>query len=138
MTIEETKTWLRSYRYLLKESERIGEELEYWRSKSERMTREMSGQPSGSGSCDKVSASVEKILEIEEKLSQKHADLVEQKTQIEAAIDSLPDDTCRLILKLKYINGNTWEQIAVKLDCTYRWVLYLHGRALQSFVKSSL
>lgn len=138
MTIEETKARLRSYRYLLKESERIEEELEYWRSKSERMTREMCGQPSGSGSGDKVSASVEKILELEEKLSQKHADLMERKAQIEAAIDSLSNETYRLILKLKYINGNTWEQIAVKLDCTYRWVLYLHGRALQSFIKSSL
>ena len=132
MTIEETKAWLRSYRYLLKESERIEEELEYWRSKSERMTREMCVQPSGSGSGDKVSDSVEKILEMEEKLSQKQADLIKRKIQIETAIDSLSNDTYQLILKLKYINGNTWETIAVKLNYNYRWTLYLHGRALQA------
>ena len=132
MTVEETKTWLKSYRYLLKESERIDEELEYWRSRSEKMTREMTGQPSGPGGGDQVSHSVEKIVELEEKLEQKHRDLMERKTAIEKAIDSLPNETYRLLLKRKYINGNTWEQIAVKMNYNYRWTLYLHGRALQA------
>lgn len=132
MTVEETKTWLKSYQYLLKEAERIEEELEYWRSKAEKMTREMSGQPSGSGGGDQVSSSVEKIMELEEELEDKHKDLLERKEAIETAIDALPNETYRLLLKLKYINGNKWETIAVKMNYNYRWTLYLHGRALQA------
>ena len=138
MTTEQAKIWLKSYRFLLKEAERIEEELQYWQSKSQKITRELSAQSFGGANQNQVLNSVEKIIELEETLKQKHTDLIKRKTEIEKTIDALQNETYRLILKLKYINGNNWEQIAVKLDCTYRWVLYLHGQALQSFIRSSL
>ena len=132
MTTEEVKTWLRSYRYLKSEAERLEEELAEWRSKAEKMTRELSGMPSGSGGWDKVPACVEKIWELERKLEEQLKEVIGRRNEIEKAITSVPNETFQLLLRLKYIDGDTWEKIAVKMNYNYRWVLYLHGRALQA------
>ncbi len=131
MTIEETKAWLRSYRVLVRESERIEEELAYWRSRAEKMTREMTSQPSGSGSRNSVAVAIEKIMELEERLKATHGNLLEQKSAIETVIDSLSNETYRLLLKLKYINGNTWGQIAVKSYLSERHAKRLCGKAIK-------
>lgn len=131
MTIEETKAWMHSYRFFVRESERIEEDLEYWRSRAEKMTREMTSQPSGSGGEKSMETAIEKIMELEDKLSEQHRLILEQKTAIEAAIDSLSDETCRLLLKLKYINGNTWGQVSAKLYLSERHAKRLCRKALK-------
>lgn len=137
MTTEEVKTWLRSYRYLKSEAERLEEELAEWRSKAEKMTRELSGMPSGSGGGDKVPACVEKIWELERKLSAKLSDAVEQRQAIERAIESLPDKKKQL-MRYRYIDGMKWEKVAVEMNMEYRWVLRIHGRALQEICKLTM
>lgn len=137
MTTEEVKTWLRSYRYLKSEVERLEEELAEWRSKAEKMTRELSGMPSGSGGGDKVPACVEKIWELERKLSAKLSDMVEQRQAIERAIEALPDNQKQL-MHYRYIDGMKWEKVAVEMNMEYRWVLRIHGRALQEICKLTM
>ena len=137
MTTEEVKTWLRSYRYLKSEVERLEEELAEWRSKAEKMTRELSGMPSGSGGGDKVPACGEKIWELERKLSAKLSDMVEQRQAIERAIEALPDKQKQL-MHYRYIDGMKWEKVAVEMNMEYRWVLRIHGRALQEICKLTM
>lgn len=137
MTTEEVKTWLRSYRYLKNEAERLEEELAEWRSKAEKMTRELSGMPSGSGGGDKVPACVEKIWELERKLSAKLSDMVEQRQAIERAIEALTDKQKQL-MHYRYIDGMKWEKVAVEMNMEYRWVLRIHGRALQEICKLTM
>lgn len=137
MTTEEVKTWLRSYRYLKSEVERLEEELAEWRSKAEKMTRELSGMPSGSGGGDKVPACVEKIWELERKLSAKLSDMVEQRQAIERAIEALTDKQKQL-MHYRYIDGMKWEKVAVEMNMEYRWVLRIHGRALQEICKLTM
>lgn len=137
MTTEEVKTWLRSYRYLKSEVERLEEELAEWRSKAEKMTRELSGMPSGSGGGDKVPACVEKIWELERELSAKLAGMVEQRKEIERAIEALPDKQKQL-MRYRYIDGMKWEKVAVEMNMEYRWVLRIHGRALQEICKLTM
>jgi len=36
-------------------------------------------------------------------------------------------------LTYRYINGKTWEEIAVEMHYTYKWVHVLHGQALAEF-----
>ena len=137
MTTEEVKTWLRSYRYLKSEVERLEEELAEWRSKAEKMTRELSGMPSGSGGGDKVPACVEKIWELERELNTKLSDMVEQRQAIERAIEALPDKQKQL-MHYRYIDGMKWEKVAVEMNLEYRWVLRIHGRALQEICKLTM
>lgn len=135
MTTEEVKTWLRSYRYLKSEAERLEEELAYWRSKAEKMTRELSGMPSGSGGGDKVPACVEKIWELERELNAKLSGMVEQRKEIERAIEALPDKQKQL-LRYRYIDGMKWESIAGKIGNDSRHIRRLHGWALKSLKMS--
>ena len=136
MANEETKAWLRSYRYLQKEAERVEDELAFWRSKAEKMTRQMSGMPGSSGEGDRVSAAVEKIVELEEKLEKAHAEVLERREAIESAIDTLPNETYRLLLKLKYINNDTWEVIAEKMNKSSRHTRRIHNFALKELEMS--
>ncbi len=48
-------------------------------------------------------------------------------------IDRVPDGRYRAILLGRYLYGQSWEQVAVSMGYTYRNVLGLHGKALQSF-----
>ncbi len=55
------------------------------------------------------------------------------KQKITREIDSISNDEYRLLLTLRYLNYDTWEQIAVKMGYTYQWVHVLHSRALIYF-----
>ena len=43
----------------------------------------------------------------------------------------------REILIRRYISGQKWERIAVEIHLEYRWVLRLHGKALQKLTPES-
>ena len=47
----------------------------------------------------------------------------------------ISDNTEKLILKYRYIEFLTWEEIAVKLGFTFQWVHVLHKKALNNFEK---
>ena len=130
MTTDEVKAWLRSYRWLQAEIDRTEEEIEQWRARAERLTQSFSGMPPGSGSSDQIPNAVEKIAELEEQLQHKVTELVQTRKDIEAAIEQLPDKQQR-ILRYRYIDQLTWEMVAVKVHYDYRWVIRIHGHALQ-------
>lgn len=52
---------------------------------------------------------------------------------IQNHINSLPDNELKVLLTYKYVNFDTWEQIAEKMECSLRWVYELHQRALSAF-----
>ena len=85
-----------------------------------------------SGEQDKVAAIVAKIVDIEREVDRDIDGLREIKRQVERAIAMVPDVKQRKVLARRYINGQTWERIAVDLDLSYQWVCELHGRALQN------
>lgn len=55
---------------------------------------------------------------------------VGMRQDIEVAIGSVEDRTLQTLLRYRYINGMTWERIAVEMNYAYRWILKLHGNAL--------
>lgn len=55
------------------------------------------------------------------------------KIQIRKSINQLENHNERMILKMKYINGNTLEQVADKLNKDIRTVKRWHNSALQHF-----
>lgn len=57
--------------------------------------------------------------------------LSELRGEISCTVDSVQDAKLRAVLYRRYIAGQTWEQAAVEMHLHYRWVLRLHGRALQ-------
>lgn len=84
-----------------------------------------------SGEQDKIAAIVGKIVDMETEVNTDIDRLQEVKRQVEEVIASVPEVKQQQVLTLRYINGETWERIAVDLGRSYQWVCELHGRALQ-------
>lgn len=51
--------------------------------------------------------------------------------QIEAVIDRVDDQTCRDVLRYRYLNGWSWNRIASRMQFSYDYARHLHGRALR-------
>lgn len=51
--------------------------------------------------------------------------------EVIGAIDRVPEPY-RTLLYERYVNGKTWEQVAVDMHYSYRGVTKMHGRALQT------
>ena len=77
---------------------------------------------------------IEKIWEREQSLNEKIDRLVDLKTEINAAIDKLEDVEERLLLKYRYLKNESWEDIAMDLNASYRTVHRIHASALRNFV----
>ena len=77
---------------------------------------------------------IEKIWEREQSLNEKIYMLVDLKTEINAAIDKLEDVEERLLLKYRYLKNESWEDIALDLNVSYRTVHRIHATALRNFV----
>ena len=77
---------------------------------------------------------IEKIWEREQSLNEKIDKLVDLKTEIDAAIDKLEDVEERLLLKYRYLKNESWEDIALDLNVSYRTVHRIHATALRNFV----
>ena len=59
--------------------------------------------------------------------------LVDLKREMATLIERVNDPSQRLLLEMRYLCGNTWEDIAQKMGYDLRWVYRLHGKALQEF-----
>lgn len=81
---------------------------------------------------NRLESSVSKIVDIEREIGASLDKLERTRLQVESVINSVPNVNQRNVLRLRYISGKTWEQIAVDLDFSYQWVCELHGRALQN------
>lgn len=53
------------------------------------------------------------------------------------AIDLISDTDLKFLLETRYLQRMKWEEIATLLSCSYRWVLRLHGKALQELSKEA-
>lgn len=81
----------------------------------------------------KFANAISKIDELEDKLNNEIAEYISLKNEIKERIGIISDDTLRLILQKRYLNFQKWEQIAVDMNITYRWLHELHNRALAQF-----
>lgn len=76
---------------------------------------------------------LEKIDEIQRCVEEKVAYLVELKEEVNAAIDKLEDRDEQLLLRYRYLDNCTWEEISHMLNVSLRSVHRIHSMALQHF-----
>lgn len=72
-----------------------------------------------------------KIAETSEKLDRMQIELIEDIRKATEMIMSLKDARTLQIFSMRYLNYQTWENIADSLDITFQWVHKLHGRGLR-------
>lgn len=76
---------------------------------------------------------LEKIDEIRRNVEEKVAYLVRLKEEINTAIDMLENRDEQLVLRYRYLDDCTWEEISRMLNVSLRTAHRIHGSALQNF-----
>ncbi len=104
---------------------------------STKITQTLTPDKVKSNSENRLESSVSKIVDIEREIGASIDQLERTRLQVESVINSVPNVNQRNVLRLRYISGMKWEQIAVKLNYDYRWVLRLHGKALNKIAIES-
>ena len=76
---------------------------------------------------------LEKIEEIQRSVEEKVAQLISLRDEINARIDMLENHEEQALIRYRYIDGCTWEEIGHMLSVSLRTVHRIHGSALQNF-----
>lgn len=130
MTNQEKKEFLQQYRLAEMEEQRLEHEIERWRSRAEKVTPGYSQAPGGGGDGRSMEHTLERLGELAVELTQQRDKLIRLRREIGASIDTVPDTRLRELLRLRYIEGMTWERVAVQMGYSYMQVCRLHGKAL--------
>ena len=130
MTNQEKIKFLSRYKTIDRRIQAKCDEKSMWMARATKITPTLSDMPKGGQQENKVETSVEKIMEIEKEIDTEIDELCLVKQQIKASIYTVSDEKQQEVLERKYINGQTWEQIAVDMNYTCRNIWYMHGKAL--------
>lgn len=130
MTYEEKKTWLNRYREAEKEYRRLSDRLAETQTATRRITQNVSAAPGGSGDGQNLARAVEREEEAERKVYAQLAVCDKLADEIEAALMRLQSTHCYTVLRKYYLNCLTWEQIAMDMNLSVRWVFSLRRRAI--------
>lgn len=111
-------------------------EIDYWKELSVSIT---SGRYDGMPHSPKRPADaafvscIERIDEAQKDVAEKVARLITLREEISNQISLLSDRDEQLVLRFRYVDGCTWEDIAGILNVSVRTVHRIHGSALQNF-----
>lgn len=126
-----TKEELKGYIETKREMEIIEEKIEYLESKKTSIkSMIIDDMPKGNCEQDRLSELLGEIEELIELYNEKQGKLFKQQMKIEKCIDKLEDPTDRNILRLKYIDGYTWERICVELNYGWNGIHKRHRKIL--------
>ena len=132
MTSQEKKSYLQRYTKLDKAINQKLLERDRLRSLAEKCTSSITGMPRG-GTSDRTDT-YDRLAEIEEEINAEIDKYVAMRKEIEAAIDTVGDITLKTLLRYRYLDGLTWEKIAVEMGYCYMQVCRLHGKALSEMM----
>lgn len=122
--------YLSRYRYLNTEIDRKIKQLEDWRNKIYNVTGTLSDMPKSPNRSNVIENGIATIDEIESRINKEIDELVALRAEIENKIDEVKDLKLREILKCRYLDFKTWEEIAYRNGFTWRNAYYLHEKAL--------
>ena len=122
--------YLSQYQYLNKEIDRKIHTLEFWRNKILNITGTLSDMPKSNKRSDTIATGIATINDIEEEINKEIDELIELRKEIENKINAVDNPKLREILKCRYLDCKSWEEIAYKNNITWRHVYRLHEKAL--------
>lgn len=128
------KEFLNQYRNAEREIAIKLDEIVRLREMATKVTQVLTPDKVKGGMENRREESIAKIVDMEKEIGASIDNLKKIREQVECAINAIPDANQRNVLRLRYLNGKTWEQIAVQLEFSYQWVCKLHGRALQNIL----
>lgn len=132
MTSQEKKQYLRRYRDIDDDIAQLLEERAVWMARATKITQSAEGM-SGGGGAERgaMESAALKIAEISSEIDERIGRAAVMRREIRECISRVGDQRYRRLLRLHYINGYTFEEVADRMHYTWRWVVKLHGRALE-------
>jgi hypothetical protein len=73
-----------------------------------------------------------KMIDIERELEHELAALLQFKVDALLVIRKVENDEYKLLLEKRYLCYESWDDIALDLNCSVSWTLKLHRRALRA------
>lgn len=127
-----TKKRLQQYQAIKRELKQIQEKIEeveaiIYAAPASKLSAEPRG---GGGISDPTGNGATKLHELRDLYKAIQAELTAEQLAIEKAIDSL-DYTERTLLRYKYIDGHTWEEVCLLINYSWRQTHRLHAKALE-------
>lgn len=136
LTYEQKIEWLKSYRALDGKIESMTEQLQVWNARATKITATISQEPKAAGSGDQLQRCIDQICELQTEIAQKMDKLRKRKQEIETAIHGLNEKSYQDILWYRYIQGMTFEEIAIKMNYSWRQVCRKHKNAVEKLKMS--
>ena len=124
------KKKLQDYRWLRLNMKKLEDRVLEIESSATKVTSTISDMPQGGAEQDKACAMVVKLSEAREKLLEKQLEALEGIIAIEKAIEKL-DERGKLLVRLHYIEGMTWERVAVEMNYTWQHLHKIHRNVLE-------
>ena len=125
------KEYLNQYRDAVRRASAAQDHLAELRAIAERITPNYSAEGGGTHqSGDKLGAAVARIIDAEARVDAEIELLIATEREIEHTIDAIENKTLRTLLYERYINGKSFEKIAVDMNYSWRQTIRLHGTAL--------
>ena len=132
------KEYLQQYRQAVMRAEAAMDHLEELQSMATRITPNYGVEGGGTHQTgDKLGAAVARIVDAESRVNDELEMLEATEREVIGTISKVQDSTLGTILYERYINGKTFERIAVSMNYSWRQTIRLHGSALNE-VKSIL
>ena len=122
--------FLRGYLRAVREWERLCAEAARMRAVGTRINNAFGGIPAGDAARSKVEAALVGVSEVLAAADAAKTNIEARRAEICAVIDRLPDERHRIILRLRYLNGYRWEDVAERAGYTTRQVYNLHRAAV--------
>ena len=121
MTNQEKKAWLLQYRRLDERIDRLEKAKVRWIERATKMSAPSDGMPRGSSVSDTVGQAAAKIADLQAEINREIDQLVDLRREIEDAIKYTVDDpVLQELLERRYIDGDKWEEIAVRMHYSWR------------------
>ena len=120
---EKKKLYLKSYRRSVKREQDILEEIQ--------KLREDEKFPLMEENQDDYPEFKESVDELIEELKEERLAKIRRHINVKRKIDSIKDDDEREVLRLRYIRGLKWEEVAVEMNYSWRRTHDIHSNALK-------
>lgn len=91
----------------------------------------ITGLPSGSILSDPTGTVGVMVAKIAEDIAEQLNRCIALRQDIEAVIASLDNPTERLLMRKRYIEGKTWERVAVEMNYSIDRIWHIHGDVLK-------
>lgn len=85
------------------------------------------------GAHDAIGLQAPKIIDMMMEVDNYIGSMLEIREHATRVISQIKDYRLQTVLLKYYIHNKTFEQTAVEMDLTYRWIVELHGQALNEY-----